>query len=695
MPTKMKKLHWFPLLLIAMMVAGAATVCQAQNPITISFDSGVPASFYDNSPNNPGGTLDYFWQSTNGPDGPSSGCEVYEIDGVTNQEIDPAFNVAYNGADYAILTFQVKVDSSSGTVGTAGSGGYGHIQIAALTSSYQWNSAYYASIFPPAANGWVTYTASVPTVQTAHLQIQLQGGSAYSGPVKVYIGNISILPPPDPLVLQTFTSSSFTWQNYGMAGSWDGSQDAPYYNPVNGAGPTNITPAGSFELSPNNGQYAGGQLNLNFSPQLYQYVGVDVYYDGPTTPTNDYGGFQLLVANGQSPYNWVYIGHVVFNASMIGQWTHFNFPSASSGVTAAAGFAIQSIPGNGAGQNPFIFHLDNIQLWNPQVHPQITSFTPNKTPGGVQIAVDGDGTSNPDDQEGITTPLATNSVADFFWINQTPATYSFTLTNFPAPAVAPSFDAHIYILNGDTLASGSTGGFGYNEGYSGVNYNAYDAVALDVINGTNGGVGVDFTWKTNTPSSNITNGIFCTLSNLASANGTWALNFSDNTHASITLNGTVVTNFTLPDFYSDPNYTANFNPGTSFIDIGVYKNGQNGDDNQSAIFTDVLLTNTTVAISDNFPGPGLTGTNAWVVSEYYQDAANRATWFPTGTAFWLEWNSSQAGFTVESATNLVGAPWASAGVTYSYIDGTGTNTIAAVPSATLPLGGVDFFNLVK
>lgn len=673
---------------------GFAGLCQAQDPINISFDSGVPSQFYDASPNNPGGTLNYFWQSTNGPDG--SGCEVYEIDGVTNQEIDPAFNATFNGADYVQITFQLKVDPSSGTIGNPLLSDYGNLQLSVRDASFSWNTEFYSTIYGPAANQWVTYTATVPAIQAAHIQIQLQGGAAYSGPVKVYIGNVSVLPPPDPLVLEA-TNSTINWQNYGLNASWDTSEDSPYVNPVNNSAPVSLLPAGSVEFQASNpSSYAGGQLNLPFKAQAYQYVAFDLYYDGPTpSTTNDYAGFQIFVANGASPYNWAYIGSANFTAGMVGQWTHFNLPCAATGITNAAGFAIQTTPGSTGGHNPITFHIDNIQAWNPQVRPQIISLKPNTTPGGLQIALDGDGTSNPNDQEGICTPSATNNAADFFWIGQTPATYSFTLTNFPTPATAPGFDAHLYVFNGDSLVNDGQS-FGYNETYSGVNYNAVDAIALDVVNLTNG-IAVNFTWKTNTPSSNITNGIFCNLTNgWTSANGAWALNFSDNTHASITFNGTVITNFTVPDFSSDPNYNANFTPPTptSAVDFGVYKDGNNTNDNQSAIFTSVQATNTTVAITDNFSGPGLTGNNNWQVAEYYQYSANRTTWIPANTAFWLEWNSTISGFNVQSSTSLLGT-WANAGVTYTYIDGTGTNTIAAIPDSILPVGGVDFFDLLK
>jgi hypothetical protein len=700
--------RWFPSLIAAVALAGSTGLCLAQAPvINISFDTGVPPEFYDGgSPTNAGGSITNYWQATGGPDG--SGCEVYMLDGVIDQEIDPAFNVSFNTSQYYLVTFQMKVDSSSGTVGTLGSGGYGNLQASFRDTSYSWNGVGYATIYPPAANAWVTYTYAVPSVPNmAHLQFQLQGGGPYSGPVTVYIGNVSILPVPNPLVLNAFTNSAsvnVSSVSDGVNATWDSSVDAPYYDPVTGAGPTSITPAGSLEIQyPTPSGYQQFQLNDSFNPQLYQSVGFDVYYDGPAPgTTNDYGGFQMFIANGASPYNWAYIGNYSFTAADIGTWKHFTFPCASSGIGNAQGFALQSTPGSGAGTNPITFHMDNIQLWNPQTHPTITSFTQNTTPGGVKIAVDADGTANQYDQEGFCSPSGDNSGTNFFWIGQYPATYSFTITNFPAPAAAPGFDAHVYIVNGDTLASGDTGGFGYNQTYSGVNYNAYDMISLDIQNGniTNGGVVAIFGWKTNAPSSNIStnNGglITCALTNLTSANGTWSLNFSDNTHGTIVgPNGSVVTNFTMPDLSGDGNFT----PATSLIQFGVFKNDVNNtgvNNNQSTVFTHVMVTNSVLGTiyNDSFGGPGLTANYAWQVAEYYQYAANRTTWIPAGTAYWMTWNTTQTGFEVISSTNLAGT-WSDAGVTYTYPDGTGTNTIGAVPAASLPPGNADFFELQK
>jgi hypothetical protein len=172
------------------------------------------------------------------------------------------------------------------------------------------------------------------------------------------------------------------------------------------------------------------------------------------------------------------------------------------------------------------------------------------------------------------------------------------------------------------------------------------------------------------------------------------LNFSDNTHGTVVAPDGSVNAFTLPDFSSDPNYTANFNPATSMVQFGVFKNGNSGNNNLGNIFTKVLATNTVTAMSDNFSGPGLMANNLWQIATYYIDSQNRTLWIPAGVAYWMTWNTTQTGFAVTSTTNLTSA-FSPAGVTYTYTDTTGTNTVAAIPTASLPPGNADFFRLQK
>jgi hypothetical protein len=315
------------------------------------------------------------------------------------------------------------------------------------------------------------------------------------------------------------------------------------------------------------------------------------------------------------------------------------------------------------------------------------------------MTLDGNDVNNLNDQEGITSPSAANNT-DYFWINQTPATYSFTLTNFPSPASAPSLDAHIYLNNGDSLVNFVNGGGGngpnlwsYNQTYSGASYNMVDYLGLHVQNGTNGGVVAIVDWKTNAPNANATNMITFNYTSMASANGTWTLAFSDNTHGTVTAADGSVSNFTLPDFLNDPNYNANFTPDTSAVQFGIFKNGNITNNNQTFSVTAVAMTNGTTSLGDNFSGPGLTANNSWQVAEYYQFQAVRAVWQPFGTAYWLKWNTTAGGWGVQSSSNLLSG-WGSAGVTYTYSDG-GTNTFGAVPATNLPAGNMGLFRLIK
>ena len=183
---------------------------------------------------------------------------------------------------------------------------------------------------------------------------------------------------------------------------------------------------------------------------------------------------------------------------------------------------------------------------------------------------------------------------------------------------------------------------------------------------------------------------------MASANGTWALNFTDNTHGSVTAADGSVNTFTLPDFVNDPNYAGNFSPGSSMVQLGVFKNGNTNNNSKSAIFTHVVVTNASAGVlyDDGFSGPGLKGNYSWQVAEYYQDAAVRAIWQPYGTAYWIQWNTTASGWSVQSSSNLLSA-WGDAGVTYTYVDTTGTNTLGAIPTTSLPAGNAAFFRLTK
>jgi len=690
--------RWICSTITTLGVAGVAGLCQAQ-PVVYNFATGVEG-WSGNEPAALASSTTYSWNATGGSTG--GGCLQIVTGNATNTEIDPWVTLpsTLNESQYISVSVEMKVDPSSGTVLNVVPPQSGNLQAVFRNASQSWDSIWYGPLYSADDDSWVTYTfVLAPPYQPAekYLQFQLQGSAGYTAPITVYIDNVTINPLPDPWVVDAFTQTKLQ----GGVGTVDTTEDAPFKNPINGT-TTNFTPAGSWKLSISDpGGYNGWNqyqpLSGTMDTTRFQYFGFDIFLDGSSGST--YGGVQVLFFQNGWSGNQLYIGGLSFNSSMVGKWTHFDFPCGPLGQTASPALVFQGTPGSDKGTDTTTFHVDNLEFWTPQITPKINAFKP-AGPGGALMTVDADGTNNQYDQEGISSPVTNNTGTDFFWIGQTPASYSFTLTNFPSPASAPGFEAHVYIVNGDTIGGA---GYTYNQTYSGVPYNVNDYAAMRIQNGTNGGVQAIFEWKTNAPNANVsaTNGAINAfpLPNYVTVNGTWTLSFSDAYDGTITGPNGLVGSFTLPNFGTDPNYTANFSPGDSMVQFGVAKNDGNNtgvNNNKSTVFTQVQVSNATdgTIYNENFSGPGLDANYKWQVAEYYLDASTRVIWQPYGAAYMVGWNTAAAGWTLQSTTNLLSG-WSNAGVTYSYIDNTGTNTLGAVPATAIPAGNDLFFRLSK
>jgi hypothetical protein len=688
--TKMMQ-HWNLSLMTAVALAASAGLCRAQSLITYDFASDLQG-WHGNEPE--GMAADYSWNATGGSAG--GGCMQITFDGTTTTEMDPLVTLPapLNQAQYLSVSIHMKVDAASGTTGNFGSGGYGNLQAIFRDAGYSWDSMWYGAVFPPAANDWVTYTFVIPQPYKSaeqYLQFQFQGnaGTGYSAPVTVYIDNITITPVPNPWVIDAFTSdtsSGYTEENWtGIAetSSWNTSEDA-------GGG---FNPPGALQMDigfPVADQWAAwGQSWVSraqaMDPTRYTYFECDVKVDAAnSTPFSDgsYGALTIGVRGSgyAGPFNCSPSG-IALDSSFT-SWRHLKLllptTATDSSLTNSPAYDIE-VSGNYMG--PVRLYFDNIQLTKPVTRPTLAGLKPG-SPGGVRISVDGAGDQF--DREALCVPAA--STTGYTWPYQTPAVYAMTLTNFPSPATAPNFESHIFIVNESTIPSDNV----WNETYGGCDWNASDLAILRVANGTNGGVVVNFEWKVNSPASNPTNIISARLPNLASANGTWLLNFSDDTTVNITGPGGVVTNFTLPADIV-PNFAS---PANSFVQFGVFKNdnGNTGVNNfQSVIFTHVLVSNSVYGtlLEDSFGGPGLTANNNWRIT-----SGAAVNWIPQGTAWWLQWGLPANGYTVQSTADLSGQ-WNDAGVTYIYTDATGTNAVAAVPASSLPVGNAAFFRLVN
>jgi len=655
-------------------LAGSVGIASAQSLISYTFDSDVQGF------SSHGGGGAYSWNATNGVGG--GGCLAVTFDGAATMEMDPGVDVSLNTAQYFSVEFDLNIDPSSGTV-TSGwnTGSYGAMQMVLRDAGNSWDSSWYGGIY---ASGYQHYKFIItrPYKSEAHFQIQLQGSGPYSGPVTAYLDNVKINPIPNPWIIDAFTAagevSAFAPQSWAMASATAvlaTGQDA-------GGG---FTPAGAMQLDipwPVSAPWsAWGQAvyqdNLSFDPSRFTYLEMDVKVDAANSTLfsdGSYGYFEPIIADGGWTWRACIPAGVSIPASAT-NWTHVKL--ALPNITAANALVLKL---SGNYQGPIRLFVDNIKGSNPLTLPKLAGLSAGG-PGGTRITMDGSGDQW--DREALCIPSGSASTV-CTWGGLTPAIYSMSFTNFPSPADAPGFEAHIFVVNEDTIPSANV----WNETYSGCDWNAADLGAFRVENGTNGGVVASFEWKTNSPSSNPTNKIALTLPSLGSANGTWSLNFSDDTHGSISGPGGAFTSFTLPDGMQ-AGFTA---PGTSFLQVGAFKNdGANAgkSDNKSAIFTQILVTNKNGTVfSDDFSA-GLTNNYVWRTT-----SALAINWLPQGTAYWLKWSVPDSGFTPQSAASMPGG-WSDAGITYIYTDSTGTNRLGAVPIVSLPAGNAAFFRLVN
>jgi len=293
-------------------------------------------------------------------------------------------------------------------------------------------------------------------------------------------------------------------------------------------------------------------------------------------------------------------------------------------------------------------------------------------PAGVQVTMD----SNSDQwqRNGISTP---ENTGPYLWASQGvyPVSYSCTIADFPAIASHGGFEAHMYLVNGDTS--------GNNQLNGATDWNSPDIFIFRVENGT-GGARAQIQWKTNFPSSNATN--IPVIVDAPSALGTWTVTFTDSTHGSLSGPGITSTNFTMPE----DAVLNNFNSGTSYIQFGMFKNdgGNDGHNNQThGTFSRVTFNGVAAPFDDNFQGSTLTNTYAW-----RKTSASAVQHVPPGTAWNLDWTLPATGFNVQGAAALTG-PWTNTPLITSYQSGGKQH--AMVAQSVLPSANSSYFRLIK
>lgn len=636
-------------------LAGSASLGLAAD-ITYNFNSDVQGWYAAD------GHGSVVWDATNGRGG--GGCLKFIIDTTATPaevEIDPRVDVAFDTGGYFSVEFDMMVDPSSGT---DSGGGYGNLQIVARDAAFSWDSMWVGAVGAP-FNSYQHVKRAFNSAYglKAYLQLQLSGASAYSTNLVVYIDNVVIRDgtPPEEAVMH-----DFAWPESVTTGisSWGSGVVVSHDTTVSTNGALKFT---ANYAGTTNWQESVVQLNpYDWDPSKFTWLEFDLYVDAPTGLGGSYSGLNMFQIS--SSWGWTGIGWNDVTAANIGTWTHYKRPISS--MTGSHGIIFQA--GCGATSPATVtYYIDNIKVWKPASPPLLSA--PEKDPGmnGAEVKIV---TTGQWERNAIVTPSAL--LTPLSWVGQTPMTYSLTITNFPDATEHPGFEAHIYLVNGDTVPG--------NELNGSADWNANDIVILNVQNNENGSVNFALSWKTNSPASNPTN-FPARLDNLPSALGTWSVTFTNDYEGIISGPGGVSTNFTLPSDIP----ASNFSPANMFVQFGAHEGRSDTlNDGQSTRFSHVLITNVSgTVIEDSFTGPGLTAANEWRTT-----SSTAVNWIPSGMAWWLTWTTPDDGYVMEVASSVAG-PYSDAGVTYTI--SSGANRTGAVPAANLPAGNSAFFRMSK
>jgi len=577
----------------------------------------------------------------------------------------------FNSAQYWSVSFDLKIDPASGTLPD---GTYGHYQVVTRNSGWNWVGLNWTAIDNSFTNGFrhIELGFVQPYDVLEYLLFQVQG-NGYSGDLIFYLDNIRISPLPNSIVINAFTNASEVgaYSSSGAPGSginWVSAPDA------GGA-----TPAGSMQILGNyDGTVSGWseatcQRDFSFDPSRFTYFDLDVQLD--PSSVEPYGMIQMFLRQNHAPWNWLWLGNHDFTSSDAGKWIHLSYPMAPSAETNSSGFVIQT-GGNGMA-GPVKMFVDNVKIWRPIAPPTLSKLE-RGGPGGTTIKMDQPGVANQWQREAVCTPAGSPVNT---WYNMGGVSYSFTLAEFPDPVRHPGFEAHLYIVNEDTIPGSDPR---WDETYGGVDWNAADILVARLENNATGGVDFSVRYKTNLPNANVNNTLVTVHG--PSAIGTWQLDFAaDNTTITITVPGGVSTTATLPQEVAD-----RFNCLISFLQFGAFKNdgaGSGINDGASATFSRVQMSGGFYPFDDSFTGPGLTANYAWRTT-----SSTAVTWSPNDVGWWLTWSLPDDGFTVQVAPTVTG-PYVDAGVTYTYTKG--ATRVGAVPITSLPGGNAAFFRLLK
>ncbi len=644
-------------------LAGSASLGLAAD-IKYTFDSDVQGWY---AADNHGAVA---WDATHGRNG--GGCLAVTIKAGADTEVDPRVDVDFDTTTYFTVECDIMVDPGSGV---NASGNYGGWQFVARDSSWSWDGMWIGTMDKTYNTYQHVKKAFVSAYGSkAHLQLQVSPGAFSGNDITIYIDNVVVrdATPPTKVVMYDFawpeevTNGVSTWT--GGTGSKATSITVTHDTTKNTNGCLKAEVVYNTDNT-NNWQEGDIQLNpFDWDSRKFTWLEFDLYVDAPAGQS-DYGIMQVFEVSGPN-WSWTWCAGPGL-APNVGKWVHYQYPlvpitDISHGLIFQAG---------GGMKFPVTYYIANVQVWQPVSQPTLLSLT-KSGPAGVTVSMSP--TGGQWERNALVTPA---SAGKCFWKGETPVTYSFTISDFPDAIAHHGFEAHLFICNGSTRTGLETDGA--------ADWGLADLVAIHLTAADAGGYDFSINWKTNTPDNNPPGGV---LNNPASVHsdtaiGTWSVTFRSDTEGTLSGPGGLTADFTIPaDAVNN-----NFNPGSSFLQFGMFKNDGAPDghnDNAHGTFSRVQKVGGSYTFDDSFTGSSMTANYAWRTT-----SSTAVTWTPVGTAWWLTWSTPDTGFVPSMAANAAG-PYNEAAINYMYA-GPNATRVAAIPASILPAGNSAYFRLFQ
>jgi hypothetical protein len=436
---------------------------------------------------------------------------------------------------------------------------------------------------------------------------------------------------------------------------------------------------------------AQGQIGETVDATHYASLSMDVRFDpgSPTRPTlGDFGYLEYGLI--PSDYSQVWLGGVAVASTNSG-WTHIVAPidPGTAKIDQTVGVVLKMWAGD-TGNNQLtgntVLWVDNVKLVAAtNALPPPTMAIQPVVPGLRLTASD---PAQQYQRQNVRT-LASDAagMATYYsWVTAgAPVTYSVTVKSFP-DAAHSGFQLQVLLVSESAMP------YGPND--NAVDWNATNAVFVQIANNADGTATGRFMYKTNQPSGNSmfwntdsTNGAVGTLAMISDPSplGTWSVTFNNNTDITLTTPSGSSTNCSMPSaaaaLFADQDYALD-------AYIGIQPNTTDNI-GQSAILSRIQISGAPTPLDDTFSGASL-DTDLWQIVA--QDPTGILQ-VPPNSVYYLSWAAPATGFSLQVAPTLGKGSWMDSGLTNIFQ--VGTHKVVLIPSSGLPSANTGYFRLIK